>query len=204
MNKNENKYKYSERGLIIAGIATVIVVVYIIRLFVLQVVSDDYRKSADSNAFLKQVDYPARGAMYDRKGKLLVYNEPSYDIMVVVNEAKDKIDTLEFCRIIGITKEEFIQRMDNIRDRTKNPGYSRFTRQLFMSQLTERDFSIFREKMYRFPGFYYRTRSQRQYHYPYAAHVLGDVAEVSPDDIEADEYYQRGDFIGKLGPGAFL
>ena len=199
MNKGINKYEYTERGLIIAGIATVIVVVYIIRLFVLQVVSDDYRKSADSNAFLKQVDYPARGAMYDRKGKLLVYNEPSYDIMVVVNEAKDKIDTLEFCQTVGITKEEFIQRMDNIRDRTKNPGYSRFTRQLFMSQLTERDFSIFREKMYRFPGFYYQARSQRQYHYPYAAHVLGDVAEVSPDDIEADEYYQRGDFIGKLG-----
>ncbi len=199
MNKNDSKYKYSERGLIIAGIATIIVVVYIIRLFVLQVVSDDYRKSADSNAFQKQVDYPARGAMYDRKGKLLVYNEPSYDIMVVVNEAKDKIDTLEFCQTLGITKEEFELRMDNIRDRTKNPGYSRFTRQLFMSQLTERDFSIFREKMYRFPGFYYQTRSQRQYHYPYAAHVLGDVAEVSPDDIEADEYYQRGDFIGKLG-----
>ncbi len=199
MSKWEYKYEYSERGLIIAGIAAIIVVVYIIRLFVLQVVSDDYRRSADSNAFLKQVDYPARGAMYDRKGKLLVYDEPSYDIMVVVNEAKDKIDTLELCQTLGITKEEFDLRMENIRDRKKNPGYSRFTRQLFMTQLNERDFSIFREKMYRFPGFYYQTRSQRQYHYPNAAHVLGDVAEVSPDDIEADEYYQRGDFIGKLG-----
>ena len=89
--------------------------------------------------------------------------------------------------------------MAEIKDRNKNPGYSRFTQQLFMSQLSDKEFSVFQEKMYRFPGFYVQKRSIRQYQYPYAAHVLGDVAEVSPSDIEADDYYQAGDYIGKLG-----
>jgi penicillin-binding protein 2 len=89
--------------------------------------------------------------------------------------------------------------MNDIKDRSKNPGYSRFTQQLFMSQLTDKEFSAFSEKMFRFPGFYVQKRSVRQYRYPYAAHVLGDVAEVSPSDIEDDDYYQPGDFIGKLG-----
>lgn len=89
--------------------------------------------------------------------------------------------------------------MNDIKDRSKNPGYSRFTQQLFMSQLTTDEFSIFQEKIYRFPGFYVQKRSIRQYMYPYAAHVLGDVSEVSESDIEDDSYYQPGDYIGKLG-----
>lgn len=187
------------RRFVIAGIATTIVVVYIIRLFVLQIMSDDYRKSADSNAFLKKVEFPSRGIITDRKGELLVYNQPSYDIMVIMNEAKNNIDTIEFCNALGISKDFFVKRMDDIKDRSKNPGYSRFTQQLFMSQLSDKEFSVFREKMFRFPGFYIQRRSIRQYQYPYAAHVLGDVAEVSQGDIEEDDYYQAGDFIGKLG-----
>lgn len=187
------------RRYIIAGVAITIVVIYIVRLFTLQLLSEDYKKNADSNAFLKKVEFPARGTITDRNGKLMVYNQPSYDIMVVMNEQKDRLDTMEFCHALGITKEEFIKRMDNIKDRNKNPGYSRFTQQLFMSQLTEKQFSVFQEKMVRFPGFYKQKRTIRQYQYPYAAHVLGDVGEVSPADIEEDNYYQPGDYIGKLG-----
>ena len=100
---------------------------------------------------------------------------------------------------LGITKEFFIQRMNDIKDRTKNPGYSRFTQQLFMSQLSNEEFSMFQEKIFRFPGFYVQQRSIRQYQYKYAAHILGDVGEVSPSDIEDDDYYMPGDYIGKLG-----
>ena len=183
----------------IGGVAAAIVLIYIVRLFTLQLLSDDYKKNADSNAFLKKIEYPSRGVITDRHGKLMVYNQPAYDIMVVMNEAKDRIDALELCEALGITKADFINRMDNIKDRNKNPGYSRFTQQLFMSQLSDKEFSVFQEKIFRFPGFYVQRRSIRQYMYPYAAHVLGDVGEVSEGDIEDDDYYQLGDYIGKLG-----
>lgn len=192
-------FQLENRRYVIAGVAIVIVLIYIVRLFTLQIMSDDYKKNADSNAFLKKIDFPSRGVVTDRTGKLLVYNQPSYDIMVVMNEAKDHIDTMEFCNTLGITKEYFDKRMEDIKDRSKNPGYSRFTQQLFMSQLSDQEFSVFQEKIFRFPGFYIQKRSVRQYNYPYAAHILGDVAEVSPSDIEDDDYYQPGDYIGKLG-----
>ena len=192
-------YNLENRRFVIGGVALAIVLVYIIRLFTIQLLSDDFKKNADSNAFLKKIDYPSRGAIYDRNGKLMVYNQPSYDIMVVMNEAKGHIDTLELCNALGISKEYFVKRMDDIKDRSKNPGYSRFTEQLFMTQLSDREFSVFREKMFRFPGFYVQRRSIRQYTYPYAAHVLGDIGEVSVSDIEEDNYYQPGDYIGKLG-----
>ena len=192
-------YSLDYRRFVIGGVALAIVIIYIIRLFTLQITSDDYKKSADSNAFLKKIEYPSRGGIYDRNGKLLVYNQPAYDIMVVMNEAKDHLDTLDLCEALNITREDFDHRMETIKDRSKNPGYSRFTQQLFVSQLSEADFSVFQEKMFRFPGFYIQRRSIRQYRYPFAAHVLGDVAEVSPADIEEDDYYQPGDYIGKLG-----
>jgi len=193
------KYGLENRKYVIGGVAIAIVTIYIIRLFVLQIMSDDYRKSADSNAFFKKIEFPSRGVINDRNGQLLVYNEPSYDLMVIMNEQKGHIDTLEFCQTLGITKEDYIKRMDDIKDPMKNPGYSRYTQQLFMTQLSDQEFSIFQEKMFRFPGFYVQKRSIRQYQYPYAAHVLGDVAEVSQGDIEEDNYYQAGDYIGKLG-----
>ena len=192
-------YNLENRRFVIGGVATIIVVVYILRLFTLQLMSDDYKKNADSNAFLKKVEFPSRGAITDRHGKLLVYNQPAYDIMVVMNEESGRLDTTEFCQTLGITKEFFIKRMNDIKDRSKNPGYSRFTQQLFMSQLSSQEFSMFQEKIFRFPGFYVQRRSIRQYQYPYAAHVLGDVGEVSMSDIEDDDYYQPGDYIGKLG-----
>ncbi len=192
-------FSLENRRYVIGGVAVAIVVVYIIRLFTLQLMSDDYKKNADSNAFLKKIEYPSRGIIKDRNGKLLVYNQPAYDIMVVMNEEKGRLDTMEFCQTLGITKEFFIKRMDEIKDRTKNPGYSRFTQQLFMSQLSNEEFSMFQEKIFRFPGFYVQKRSIRQYQYSNAAHVLGDVAEVSQSDIDDDDYYQPGDYIGKVG-----
>ena len=192
-------FELDNRRYVIGGVAVFIVVVYIIRLFMLQITSDDYKKSADSNAFLKKIEYPSRGIISDRNGKLMVYNQPAYDVMVVMNEVGDHLDTLELCEALNITKEDFIHRVTTMKDRNKNPGYSRFTQQMLISQLSDKDFSLFQEKMFRFPGFYVQRRSIRQYNYPYAAHVLGDVAEVSPADIEQDDYYIPGDYIGKLG-----
>ena len=193
------EYNLENRKYVIGGIAILIVTIYIVRLFTLQLLSDDYKKNADSNAFLKKVEYPSRGAIYDRNGQLLVYNQPAYDIMVIMNEQKGRLDTLAFCKALGISREFFDQRMSDIKDSRKNPGYSSYTQQLFMAQLSDEEFSAFREKMFHFPGFYVQKRSIRQYQYPYAAHILGDVAEVSQANIEDDDYYQRGDYIGKQG-----
>ena len=192
---------YSYRRLVIGGISILIVVIYAIRLFSLQIMSEDYRRTADSNAFLKRVQYPSRGLIYDRNGKLVVYNEVSYDVMIITNEAKNHLDTLAFCDALGITRDQFLERMDEIKDSQKNPGYSRFTQQLFMGQLDKETFLSFRERMFRFPGIYVRKRTIRQYQYPNGAHVLGDVGEVSQNDIDEaeDKYYGRGDYIGKLG-----
>lgn len=192
-------FRFDNRRFVIGGVAIFIVTVYIIRLFILQIMSDDYKKNADSNAFLKKTEYPSRGIISDRHGKLMVYNQPAYDIMVVMNEAEGRLDTAEFCATLGMARSEFDRRMATIKDRSKNPGYSRFTEQLFISQLGDKDFGAFQEKMFRFPGFYTQKRSIRQYQYSCAAHILGDIAEVSPADIEEDDYYQPGDYIGKLG-----
>ena len=165
-------YDLEKRRFILSGVAIAIITVYLIRLFALQIASDDYRKRADSNAFLKKIEFPSRGIITDRKGKLLVYNQPAYDIMVVMNEEKGRLDTLEFCKALNITKDFFVQRMKDIKDRTKNPGYSRFTQQLFMGQLSDKEFSSFQEKLYRFPGFYIQKRSIRQYSGTIAGHVI--------------------------------
>ena len=178
--------------------ATIVITIYVLRLFSLQLSSDDYKLRADSNAFLHRIQFPARGAITDRRGKLLVYNQPAYDIMVVMKEQVG-IDTLDLCRSLGITRDWYERRMVEIKDKRRNPGYSPNTQQLFMSQLSVKEFSQFQEKLFRFPGFYTQKRSIRQYTGPYAAHILGDVGEVSPADIEADSYYRSGDYIGTQG-----
>lgn len=186
---------YINRKYILGGIAVAVVIIYLIRLFSLQLMSDDYKKNADSNAFRKEIQYPSRGLILDRKGRLLVYNESSYNIMVVMNDQRG-IDTLDFCQTVGITKDFYIKRMDEIKSKI---SYSRYTPQLFMSQIPAEEFSVFREKLFRFKGFSVEKRSVRHYTTGLGAHLFGDVGEVNDKDIANDDYYQSGDFIGKLG-----
>ena len=193
-------YRLEKRKFVIGGIALTIVLIYLIRLFVLQITTDDYKKNADSNAFLNKIQYPSRGAIYDRNGKLLVFNQPAYDITLVPKEVEN-LDTLDLCESLGITRAQFLKIMSDMRDRRRNPGYSRYTNQLFMSQLSAEECGVFQEKLFKFPGFYIQRRTIRQYSYNAAAHALGDIGEVSVKDMEADEegYYIRGDYVGKLG-----
>ncbi len=191
-------YAREKRKYVVAGVAIGIILVYILRLATLQLVSDEYGQAAASNAFLERVRFPARGAITDREGRLMVYNRPAYDVMVVMNEQVG-VDTLGLCEALGIDKGFYERRMAELKDRRRNPGYSRYTQQLFMAQLSAEEFGTFSEKLFRYPGFYVQKRSIRQYSTPHAAHILGDVGEVSPKDIEADDYYRSGDYIGKLG-----
>ncbi len=195
----DKDYKLEKRKYVLGGVAVLVILLYLLRLFTLQLLSDDYQKNADSNAFLKRIQYPARGAIRDRNGELLVYNQPSYDVMVVEHEMGKNLDTLDLCESLDITPEWFVNRMAEIKDTRKNPGYSVYTQQIFRSQLSAEEFCSFQEKLFRFPGFYIQKRSIRQYTRSSAAHILGDVAEVNPQDIEEDDYYQGGDYIGKQG-----
>ncbi|TYK35990.1 penicillin-binding transpeptidase domain-containing protein [Bacteroides pyogenes] len=193
-------YTLEKRKFVVGGIALSIVIIYLIRLFVLQIMTDDYKKHADSNAFLNKIQYPSRGAIYDRNGKLLVFNQPAYDITVIPKEIEN-LDTLDLCESLGITRAQFLKIMNDMRDRYRNPGYSKYTNQPFMSQLSAEECGVFQEKLFKFRGFYVQRRTIRQYSYNAAAHALGDIGEVSVKDMEADEdgYYIRGDYIGKLG-----
>lgn len=191
-------YTLEKRKYVIGMAAVVIVLIYVIRLFDLQIMTDDYKKNADSNAFLNKIQYPSRGAIYDRNGKLLVFNQPAYDITFVPREVT-QLDTLDFCRALNITLEQFQKRMKDVRNRWMNPGYSKYTHQVFMTQLSAEECGVFQEKLFKFPGFYIQRRTIRQYTYDAAGHALGDIGEVSKKDIEADNYYIRGDYIGKQG-----
>lgn len=194
----KRNYQLEKRKYIIGGAAVLVVLVFLVRLLTLQIMSDDYKKNADSNALLKRIKYPARGLIYDRNDNLLVFNQPAYDITVVMKEV-EKFDTLELATSFGVSKEFLVKRFSDMRNRRLNPGYSRYTHQVLLTQLSSEDCAVFREKLFKFPGFYIQGRTVRQYGYDCGAHILGDIAEVSKWDMEDDDYYKRGDFIGKLG-----
>ena len=191
-------YELERRQYVIGGLAVAVVIGYILRLAALQLLPNDYEQIAETNALYNRIIYPSRGSIYDREGRLLVYNQPAYDVMVTMREVSD-LDTTDLCHTLHISRQKFEERMAMIKDTKKNPGYSSYSQQLFMPQISAADFQVFQEKMFRFNGFSIRERTTRQYSYPYAAHVLGDVGEVSQNDINTDSYYRAGDYIGKLG-----
>lgn len=191
-------YNLEKRKYVIGGFITVIVLIYLIRLFCLQIGDDKYKESADSNAFLKRVIYPARGLMYDRKGKLVVFNKPAYDVMIIPKDVGE-FDTIELCSALEITREELLERWKEMKNPRKNPGYSAYTPQKLIIHLSQQDYGRLQEKLYLFPGFFIQKRTVREYAYPAAANILGNIREVSAGDIERDRYYRRGDYTGDLG-----
>ena len=196
--ETNTKYTLENRRYVIIGAVVLLVLVFIIRLFYLQVVENDYKAWADSNAFLKKTLLPSRGMIYDRNDNLLVYNQPAYDVMLIMREIQP-FDTLDFCNILSITKEQFEKRIAEIKNRRLNPGYSSYVPQLFMNHLSAQECGVLQEKLYKFPGFYIQNRTIRQYEYPYAAHILGNIGEVNRKDIEKDDYYVQGDNSGRAG-----
>lgn len=175
-----------------------IVVIYIIRLFSLQVTDDKYKENADSNAFLRRTLYPARGLVYDRNGKLVVFNQAAYDVMLIPKDV-GKFDTLALCKVLDISKEEFLAKWADMKNPRHNPGYSAYTPQKLISHLSQADYGRLQEKLYLFPGFFIQKRTIRKYEYDVAANILGNIREVSSADIDSDRYYRPGDYTGDLG-----
>lgn len=167
-------------------------ILFISRLFYLQVYQENTNDLYDDNAIRKVYDYPKRGFVYDRNGELLVANQPSYDVMVIPREV-EPLDTLEFCSLLKIDKERFIS--------TYNKAYHYSPRlpSVFVSHLSKEDYAVLQEKMRKFRGFYIQKRSLRHYQTTIGANVLGDIGEVNNAIINRDPYYKMGDLIGKQG-----
>ncbi|MBI2279710.1 MAG: penicillin-binding protein 2 [Bacteroidetes bacterium] len=182
----------SDRKVVIAFIFLIIGLIFILRLFYVQIINNKYKIDSDQNVLREVIQYPARGLIYDRNGVLLVYNEAAYDLMVVPRLVKE-IDTLEFCQLLGIKLEDFRTKFYKARD------YSRYKPSVFEKEISSKEYAKIQEKLFAYPGFYAQTRTLRKYPRESAAHVLGYIGEVNQKIIDNDSYYKSGDYIGKSG-----
>ncbi len=180
------------RKVLLPTLVILATVALVLRLFYLQIIDDSLKLKSENNAIKIKYDYPERGYIYDRNGKLLVANQPSYDIMVTPREIKN-IDTAEFCQLLDISKEEFIEKVEKAR------VYSPRLRSVFLPQLNKREYAAFQEKIRKFPGFEIQKRSLRDYQVSCAANVFGFITQVNDNIIKKNPYYISGDLIGKQG-----
>lgn len=184
---------FFERKYVIQGIIIAIALVIIARLFYMQVLDESYLLSANNNVLRKVVVYPARGVILDRKGKVLVQNEPVYDILVTPREVKN-IDTLLLCQLLDIDKAEFDKRIQKARE------HSPYRASAFEKMLDVKTFAVFQEHLDKFKGFQAQARTIRHYPDSIAAHFLGYIQEVRDQDIEkSNGFYRLGDYIGASG-----
>lgn len=183
---------HSQKRYVVSGIIITVAAIFVVKLFYMQVISDKYKVLSESNVRRIVTIYPARGIIYDRKGRKIVSNEEAYDLMVVPRQVNN-IDTNELCQLLEIDKQSFISRLNKARQ------YSPYRASPFVEQISKTTYGYLQEKLYRFPGFFVQPRTLRTYLYPIAAHTLGYVGEVNQKEIEDDPYYKMGDYIGKSG-----
>ena len=188
-------YNLEKRKWVIGGVITVLVIIYIVRLLTLQVTDDSYKTFAHNNAFLRKTIYPSRGLIYDRNDSLVVYNQPTYDLVMIPKDVTP-FDTLDLCATLQISREELSKHWQAMK---AGRDYSAYTQQVLMSNLTAQDYGRMQEKLYRFPGFFIQQRILRKYNYTCAANILGDIREVNAKDLTRDSYYHQGDYTGDLG-----
>ncbi|MDO4229486.1 MAG: penicillin-binding protein 2 [Capnocytophaga sp.] len=168
-------------------------IVFFIRLIYLQFVEFDDNSTPDKDVAIEVVyDYPERGYIYDRNGQLLVSNQPAYDVMVIPNEVK-KLDTLELCNLLAISKEDFNERL------RKAKKYSYRKPSVIVNQLSKSDYAVLQEKLRKFDGFYIQRRSLRHYLTHNAGNVLGYISEVNEWELKENSYYLSGELIGRQG-----
>ena len=160
------KDRYANRKYIIMALVLAAVLVLIVRLFQVQIVDKTYRVSAANNALRPVTQYPARGLIYDRNGKLIVYNQAAYDLLVIPVQTS-AFDTARFNEILGITMDDFRERMKAAVD------YSRRTPSVFLKMISSETYALLQEELYKFPGFYVQARTLRKYTRPVASHLLG-------------------------------
>ena len=186
------KDAFISRKYIVMALIVLASLMLLVRLFIIQVVKDTYRLSADNNVLRYVTQYPARGLIYDRNNKLMVYNQAAYDLMVVPAQVT-KIDTSGFCNLLEISVNSFRERM------SEALSYSRRAPSVFLKQISAESYARLQEKLFQYPGFYVQPRTLRKYSKPLAGHILGYVSEVDEALVKKEPYYKSGDYIGKLG-----
>ena len=182
----------SKRRFVVLAVFGVVGLIFIISLFRLQVLDPTYKQYATNNVLREVTQYPARGLVYDRKGKLLVYNKTAYDLLITPREV-GKFDTTLFCKLLEISRENLELGI------SKAKKYSRYKLSILIKQISPERFAVLKEQLYKFQGFHTQSRTLREYSSTVAAHALGYVGEVSNRDIKKDEYYKPGDYIGISG-----
>lgn len=182
-------------------VIVIVGVIFLIKLFSIQVLDDRYAIMADGNAIMRQVQYPFRGLIYDRNDKLIVYNTPEYDIEVIAKDIK-KFDSTKFCEVFEISREELRLKFKEMKARRE---YSAFKPTLFMDQLSNVDFARVQDQMDEFPGFYIQARTTRAYSSIALANALGYVSEINKNQLDRDKskIYKQGDYIGQSGIEAY-
>ena len=193
-------YNLEKRKFVIGGFIVVIVAIYLCKLFDLQILDDKYSEIAVNNARSTKITIPSRGQIYDRNGKLVVYNEPAYDLVVVPRDVQE-FDTIAMCKILQLKPEDFVKLWNNMSDPEKNKNYSATTPQPLVQNLDSITYGHLQETLHNFPGFDISQRIIRRYNYVAAANVLGNIREVNAEDIErdSDNYYMPGDYTGDMG-----
>lgn len=184
--------KYTHRKTIISAIIICVCSIYIIRLFYMQVIDDSFQVKAMMNSQRVATQYPARGLIFDRQGKLLVENQPAYDLMVIPRQVKS-FDTTELINILGIEKEMLVKNLVRCR------RYSTYKASILISQITANKYAVLQEKLYKYPGFFMQTRTLRKYNVSHSADVFGYIGEVSQAQVDRDSSYAPGDYIGTNG-----
>ena len=179
------------KKVLLSSIILIIGITFIGRLSYLQIFSFS-TDQLDDPAIKAIYDYPERGYIYDRNGKLLVGNDPAYDVMVIPREVKP-LDTLEFCNLIGLDKETFVKKLKRAR------VYSPRLPSVIVPQLSKEDYGRLQEKMRHYQGFYIQKHSLRYYDTKSAANVLGYISEVNNRDLAENPYYVQGELKGRTG-----
>ena len=176
-------------------------IVFLIKLFFIQVIDSKYKDLADSNAILPQVEYPSRGLIYDRNQKLIAYNTPEFDVEVIMQDVK-KFDTARFCQVFKMSKQEVDKAIADMKLRKE---YSRFKPTVLLDQLSVEDYGRVSDHMDEFPGFYIVARTGRAYSTGSLANALGYVSEISKGQLEDDSthFYKQGDYVGQSGIEAY-
>ena len=180
------------RKVLLPTIIIVSALLILARLFYLQIIDESLKLKSDNNAIKILYEYPERGYIYDRNGTLIVANQPSYDIMVTPKDVKN-IDTLELCKLLNITKADFIRIVEKAR------VYSPRLPSVFLPQLNKREYAAFQEKQRKFQGFEIVKRSLRDYQTTAGSNIFGFITQVNDKIVSENSYYKSGDLIGRQG-----
>lgn len=184
--------QYENRTYIIGGFFGLVILIFIIRLFSIQVLDDSFKTSSENNVIRKQTDYPRRGLIYDRNNELIVYNEAAYDLMITPKQAT-KLDTGLICSLLKIDTLNLMNRIEKARK------YSMYKASILMKQISVETYTKLQENMFLMPGFFVQTRTLRKYPFSTASHLLGYVGEVGQKTVKNKPYYKEGDYIGISG-----